>query len=165
MNIRTLWPNYKRDKSIERYSPHTLKAYGLQARLLCEYLDGIDIAEITADNLKDYLYSQSGLKISSIGHRVRFIRSFFKWAVEQGYIEKNISLTIKEPKTKDRTPKYLTEEEIELLRDACKSNLERVIFEVLYSTGSRIGEIVKLNKKDIDWEENRIKIMGKGGYP
>ena len=165
MNISMLWPNYMRDKSIARYSPHTLKSYKLQARLLCEYLGGKNIAEVTIDNLKDYLVSRGDLKVASIGHRVRFIRSFFKWAAEEGHIQNNISVSIKEPKVKDRTPKYLTEEEIEILRNACKSDLERVIFELLYSTGCRIGELTPLNKDDIDWQENRIRIMGKGGYP
>lgn len=81
-----------------------------------------------------------------MGHRVRFIKSLFRWVHEEGHIVKNPAAKLKEPKTGKRVPKFLTEKEIELLREACSTPLENAIFEFMYSTGWRIGEIVSLKE-------------------
>ncbi|MDH5164445.1 tyrosine-type recombinase/integrase, partial [Heyndrickxia oleronia] len=70
--------------------------------------------------------------------------------------------TIKEPKMDTRIPKFLTEEEIELLREACHSSFEKALFEFMYSTGCRIGEVVRLNKKDINFKDQSVIVFGKG---
>ncbi|MDA6082711.1 tyrosine-type recombinase/integrase, partial [Escherichia coli] len=86
------------------------------------------------------------LKASSLCHRIRFIKSLFKWAQEEKYVSINPVSSIKEPKPESRIPKFLTEEEIELLREACKTTFEKALFEFMYSTGYRIGEVVNLDK-------------------
>ena len=70
--------------------------------------------------LKDYLSKSSKtLKPSSLAHRVRSMKSLFRWSHEEGYISKNPAAKIKEPKVGKRIPKFLTEREIEHLREAC----------------------------------------------
>ncbi|MDA6151361.1 tyrosine-type recombinase/integrase, partial [Escherichia coli] len=85
--------------------------------------------------------------------RIRFIKSLFKWAQEEKYVSINPVSTIKEPKPESRIPKFLTEEEIELLREACKTTFEKALFEFMYSTGCRIGEAVNLDKHSINMAE------------
>lgn len=101
------------------------------------------------------------LKATSLCHRIRFIKSLFKWVQEEDYIKINPAITIKEPKMDTRIPKFLTEEEIELLREACHSSFEKALFEFMYSTGCRIGEIVRLNKNDINFKNQSVIVFGK----
>ena len=80
------------------------------------------------------------LKASSLCHRIRFIKSLFKWAQEEEYININPAITIKEPKMDTRIPKFLTEEEIELLREACTHLLKK---HYLNLCTQRVAELVK----------------------
>jgi len=164
MRVLDAWGPYKQDKTILNYSPHTLKAYALQVKLLAVYLGNQELSEVTYEQLKQYLYEQSQhLKPASLGHRIRFIRSFFRWAVDEGHINKNPAARLQEPKMAPRIPKFLTEEDIEMLREGCNSPLEHAIIEFLFSTGCRIGEAVRVNVADIDWNKNCLIVLGKGG--
>lgn len=70
---------YEADKRIEGFSPQTLNAYTLQAKLLVNYFGNIKMNDITIQVLKQYLVESSNdLKPSSLSHRIRFIRSLFR---------------------------------------------------------------------------------------
>ena len=121
------------------------------------------MSEITTEKLKEYLIQVGEhLKPSSLGHRVRCIKSLFKWTHEEGYIPKNSAAKLKEPKLGKRIPKFLSELEIEHLREACHTTMENALFEFMYSTGCRIGEVVKLNRDDINFSTNSVIVHGKG---
>lgn len=163
MLLTEAWEKYQSDKKIEGYSPLTLKIYGYQFNLLMRYFDDFEMNEMTTDQLKEYLIHTGGhLKPSSLGHRIRFIRSLFKWTHEEGYIPKNPSSKLKEPKVGKRLPKFLSKREIEHLREACHSSMEKALFEFFYSTGCRIGEVAKLNREDINFAGNSVIVNGKG---
>jgi integrase/recombinase XerD len=105
MNLRELWRLYEADKRIQGFSPLTLKAYTLQLRMLVGERGDLNIGEVTLQLLKEYLAKQSGrLKPSSLGHRIRFVRSLFRFAYEEGYHAKNPSLKLREPKMDKRIP-------------------------------------------------------------
>ncbi|WP_432813992.1 tyrosine-type recombinase/integrase [Sporosarcina aquimarina] len=154
---------YQSDKRIEGYSPLTLKTYGYQYDLLTRYLGDVNIREITTDNLKQYLgEAAEQLKPSSSGHRIRFVKSLFRWTHEEGFIVKNPASKLKEPKIEKRVPRFLTKHEIEHLRESCQTSRENALFEFFYSTGCRIGEVEKLNREDIDFTGNSVIVHGKG---
>lgn len=153
---------YEADKRLLGYSQHTLKAYRLQSNLLIRHLGDIDIEDVTFGQLKKYLVSQEHLKPASIGHRVRFLKSLFKWAQDEGLIVGNPSSRLREPKTGVRIPKAMSEEDIELMREGCTSPLEHALIEFMYTTGCRIGEVVTLNRSSIDWETRSVIVRGKG---
>jgi integrase/recombinase XerD len=91
---------------------------------------------MTTDQLKEYLAKSSEhLKPSSLAHRIRFIKSIFRWSHEEGHIPKNTATKIKEPKQGKRIPKFLTEKESEYLREACFTPMEKALFEFMFSTG------------------------------
>lgn len=163
MLLSEAWEKYQFDKRIEGYSPLTLKMYGFQCNLLKRYFGDVIMGDITTENLKQYL-GEAGehLKPSSLGHRVRFIKSLFKWTHEEGFIFKNPAAKLKEPKLGKRIPKFLSKHEIELLREGCYTSLENALFEFFYSTGCRIGEIAKLNRNDINFAGNSVIVHGKG---
>lgn len=155
--------SYESDKRIEGFSPQTLIAYKLQAKLLMNYFGNTKIKHITTQHLKQYLgESSKELKPSSLSHRIRFIRSLFRWSHEEGIIETNPASKIKEPKVGKRITKFLTEREIEHLRDACFTSMEKALFEYMFSTGCRIGEIVTLDRNSINWGSQSAIVRGKG---
>lgn len=154
---------YESDKRIEGFSPHTLKAYRLQATLLIRYFNDLEISTLTTEQLKEYLSKSSDhLKPSSLAHRVRFMKSLFRWTHEEGYIPRNPVSKLREPKVGKRIPKFLTEREIEHLREACLIPMEKALFEFMFSTGCRIGEIVFLEKNYINWSDRSAIVKGKG---
>lgn len=163
MLLSEAWSAYEADKRLEGYSPHTLKSYHLQSSLLIRAIGDVDIQSVTFETLKQYLAENTKhMKPASIGHRVRFLRSLFRWAQDEGYIVGNPAAKLKEPKQGPRIPKALHEEDIELLRMGCESALEHTIIEFLYSTGCRIGEMHKLNRNSIDWHNRSAIVRGKG---
>jgi site-specific recombinase XerD len=163
MLISIGWDKYQLDKKIEGFSALTLKTYAFQYNMLLRYFGDIDLNCVTTDQLKSYLIEEGEhLKPSSLGHRVRFIRSLFKWAFDDGFIKNNPAAKLKEPKLGKRIPKFLTELEIEHLRESCENAMENALFEFFYSTGCRIGEVVKLNRDDINFTTNSVIVHGKG---
>ncbi|WP_433751078.1 hypothetical protein [Falsibacillus pallidus] len=84
------------------------------------YFNDIEIGILTTEQLKCYLSeSNEHLNPSSLSHRIRFMKSLFRWSHEEGHIPKNPAAKIREPKVRKRIPKFLTEREIEHLREAC----------------------------------------------
>lgn len=113
MIMSELWQAYESEKRIQGFSPNTLKAYTLQNRILIRELGDLDISEITLQLLKGYLAKQADrLKPSSLGHRIRFVRSLFRFAFEETYLTSNPSLKLREPKMENRIPKFLIEEDV-----------------------------------------------------
>src|SRR5690625_6944032 len=118
--------------------------------------------EVSKESLKQYLIYDSGhLKPSSLGHRIRFIKSLLKWAHEEGHISKNPAAKLKEPKLGQRIPKFLSKLEIEHLRERCHTPMENALFEFFNSTGCRIGEVAKLNREDINFTANSVIEIGR----
>ncbi|GAA0336481.1 tyrosine-type recombinase/integrase [Bacillus carboniphilus] len=163
MLLLEIWEAYESDKRIEGFSPQTLKAYRLQANLLIRHFSDVEIGSLNTEQLKEYLaQSSQQLKPSSLAHRIRFIKSLFRWSHEEGHIHKNSAAKLKEPKVGKRIPKFLTEGEIEHLREACFTTMEKALFEFMFSTGCRIGEIVSLEKNSINWSNRSAIVLGKG---
>ena len=163
MILSDAWNLYKADKQIQGYLPQTLKAYNVQLNLLIRHLGDVSLDEITTDSLKLYLGKVTDqLKAASLGHRIRFIKSLFRWAQDENVLNGNPASKIKEPKLDIRIPKFLSEEEIEHLREACYTPLKNALFEFMYSTGCRIGEAVNLNCQSINFTNQYVIVVGKG---
>lgn len=163
MRLTEAWQLYAADKQIEGFSPYTLKAYRIQHKLLTEYFGDIELDEIALPKLKQYLIEKGGhLKPSSLGHRIRFIRAFFRWASEEGYCQANPARKLREPKLGPRVPKALSEEDTVLLQEGCCNVFEHALIEFMYSTGCRIGEVYRLNRNSINWEQRSCVVLGKG---
>ncbi|KAA0955462.1 tyrosine-type recombinase/integrase [Sporosarcina sp. ANT_H38] len=163
MLLSKAWSSFEADKQIQDFSPQTLKAYQLQSRLLIGYFKDVEMESLDTNQLKEYhAVSVKHLKPASLAHRIRFIESFFHCSHEEGYLSKNPTSKIKEAKVGKRIPKYLTEREIEHLRESCHTPIEKAIFEFMFSTGCRIGEIVALEKNNINWTNQSAFVRGKG---
>ena len=146
----------------EGYSRATLVAYEHHLRSLIDYLVDPAVLDVTLEQLREFLELFAHLKPSSVGAKVRALRAFFKWVHEEGLTRGNPAARLKEPKQAQRVPKHLSVEELELLRDSCRSTFERALVEVFFATGARIGEVHGMNRCGVDWRESSILVLGKG---
>ncbi len=162
MRLSTAWPQFEAEKRLQGYSPHTLKAYHLQSKLLIKFLGDFKIQDITTKDLKRYLAAQTHLKPASLDHRTRYIKSLFRWAQDEDIVNGNPAAKLRRPKLGQRVPKALSEEIIEELRISCNGAFEHALIELIYTTGCRIGEIHKLNRGDINFGNHSIIVHGKG---
>lgn len=151
-------------KKIEGCSERTLTYYKTTVEKL---LDGITdpIRKVTTDDIREYLANYQGLNDCSkttIDNIRRNISSFFTWLEEEDYIIKSPMRRIHKIKTTKTVKEVISDEEIEKMRDICRNLRDLAIVDLLYSTGIRIGELVRLNVDDIDFEERECIVFGKG---
>lgn len=156
---------FKTAKSVEGCSPKSMKYY---MYLLHCFFDKIpkECKNISTDDIRDYLdnfsATSSASKVSLDNIR-RVLSSFFSWLEEEDYIRKNPVKRIHKIKTVKTIKQAYTDENIENLKDSCNSLRDKVIIELLASTGMRVGELVSLNKDSIDFENKQCVVLGKGG--
>ena len=151
-------------KEVEGCSKRTIKYYkDILVHLNC-YLNK-PIKVIQTEDIRSYLsmYKESnncnGVTIDNIR---RVLSSFFSWLEDEDYIIKSPVRRIHKIKTATIVKETFTDENIENMRDRCKSIRNLVIIELLISTGIRVGELVNLNISDINFEERSCIVQGKG---
>lgn len=154
------------------YSKKTIINYEKDLELFNTYLKEnkiTDIKNIDYNTIRKYLSHLHEKKYlsSSISRKISTLRSFFKYNLKENKITNNPMTLISNPKREKKLPKYLNYEEMEkLLNSIDTSELEgirnKLIIELLYSTGIRVSELVNIKIKDIRIKENQINIVGKG---
>lgn len=127
----------------------------------------IPIGEIRANDIRKYLATYKAARRIADGSldKVRMtLNGFFAWAQNEGYITINPMANINRIHYQQPKKEPLTPEELEGLRQACRSDRERALVETLYSTGCRISEITSIKVDDVRWECSppEIKVLGKG---
>ncbi len=162
MQLSKVTESYLALRTQEGFSSYTIKSYRLQYSILIRDIGDLHIQDVTLQILRDHLSHNTHLKPSSLGHKIRAIKSLFKWLVEEEYIVKNPTFKLKEPKQGKRVPKALNIEEVEMLRDACKTIQEHALIEFFFATGCRVSEIMHLNRNAIDWQRGAVTVLGKG---
>ena len=124
------------------------------------------VRKITTETIRKYLIdyqARNGCSNVTIDNVRRNISSFFTWLEEEDYILKSPMRRIHKIKAKQPVKETITDECIEKLRDACITPRDLAIIDLLYSTGMRVGELVRLNIEDINFEERECIVFGKGG--
>lgn len=125
----------------------------------------IHVTHMTTDNLREYLTNYQKINNCSkvsIDNIRRNLSSFFSWLEEENYILKSPMKRIHKIKTDKIIKEILSDESLECLRDNCNSLRDLAIIDLLASTGMRVGELVKLNINDIDFENRECVVFGKG---
>jgi len=149
-------------KKLDGLSPKTLYNYNLNIILFSAYIRK-PLANIDSTDIRVFLIKRCGnMKPGSINGQIYILKSFFSWLNNEGYIPKNPMCTIKATKEPKRLRHALSDEEIELLRQACKSLREECLIEFLVSTGIRLSEATEVNKNSINWFEMSLFVIGKG---
>lgn len=151
-------------KKIEGCSERTIKYYRVTTIHLLNYLKE-PIRKVTTETMRQYLVDYQ--KINNCGKTTidnirRNISSFFSWLEEEDYILKSPMRRIHKIKTKKKVKNIISDEEIEKLRDSCDNIRDTAMVDLLYSTGIRVGELVRLNREDINFSERECVVFGKG---
>ncbi len=155
----------------KKYSNYTINGYTKDLDIFLEYLLNNNIKSFNKVEYQDirlyinYLYD-SNYSNKTISRNISALRSLFKYLKSYEYIDNNPMLLISNPKLPKSLPKCLNFEETEKLLNAFDNSIigirNSLILEILYSTGIRVGEIVNIKIKDIDFNGKTIKITGKG---
>lgn len=151
-------------KKVEGCSEKSLKYYYSTIDALLIKL-AKEITDISTNDLRFYLAEYQETKQSSkvtIDNIRRIFSSFFNWLEDEDYILKSPVRRIHKVKTARTVKEILSDEEIEVLRDNCKGIRDLSLVEILCSTGMRVGELVRINRKDIDFHERSCIVTGKG---
>lgn len=124
-----------------------------------------NVKSATANDIRLYLLnyeSTYNISKSTLDDKRRVLNAFYKWMVAEDIILKNPMDKIEAIKYETKVKEPLTIYELEKIRNVCSDLRETALLEILYSTGARISEILALNKSDINFEQGRIKVYGKG---
>ena len=153
-------------KKIEGCSERTLKYYRSSVQHMFSRIE-TPVRKITTEQLREYLTGYQ--KINNCGKSTvdnirRNISSFFSWLEEEDHILKSPMRRIHKIKTKTKVKETISDEDIERLRDHCEVTRDIAIIDLLYSTGIRVGELVNLDIKDINFEEFTEKEKKKEEY-
>ena len=151
-------------KSIEGCSDKTLRYYRSTISFLLADI-GKAISAITTNDIRSYLANYQTEKQSSkvtIDNMRRIFSSFFAWLEDEDYILKSPVRRIHKVRTDTLIKEVFSDEHLELLRDSCTEIRDLAIIDLLASTGMRVGELVTLNRADVDMQERQCVVFGKG---
>lgn len=121
--------------------------------------------QITTDDLRKYLTDYQVKRSSSkvtIDNIRRILSSFFSWLEDEDLIVKSPVRRIHKVKTAKVVKDIYTDEALELMRDNCTTTRDLAIIDLLASSGMRVGELVTLNREDINFNERECVVFGKG---
>lgn len=151
-------------KKIEGRSEKSLKYYQSTIDKMVKKI-GKTIKHITTDDLRCYLseyQKENNSTKVTIDNIRRILSSFFGWLEDEDYILKSPVRRIHKVKTGKTIKETYTDEQLELMRDSCEEPRDLAMIDLLASTGMRVGEMVLLNKEDINFEERECVVFGKG---
>ena len=151
-------------KRIEGCSEKSLSYYRKTIETMSEKIRK-GITHITTNDLRSYLTDYQTERKSSkvtIDNIRRILSSFFSWLEDEDYILKSPVRRIHKVKTAVTIKETYTDEALETMRDHCDSLRDLALIDMLASTGMRVGELVLLNRDDINFEERECVVFGKG---
>ena len=151
-------------KRVEGCSDKTVRYYDSTIRNVLNAI-GKDAKEIQTDDLRIYLdgyQTKNGVSKVTIDNIRRILSSFFSWLEDEDYIAKSPVRRIHKVKTCKTVKETYSDETLELMRDNSECIRDLAIIDMLASTGMRVGELVKLNRGDIDFENRECVVLGKG---
>lgn len=151
-------------KKLEGCSDNTIKYYISTIDLMLNTI-GKNINEIDTNDLRNYLSNYQEKNNSSkvtIDNIRRILSSFFSWLEDENYIIKSPVRRIKKVKSPITIKETYSDEELEVMRDNVDNYRDLALIDILASTGMRVGELVKLNIEDVDFNERECLVVGKG---
>lgn len=151
-------------KKIEGCSEKTIFYYGTSLEKMINQINK-NICQITTEDLRIYLadyQQQNNTGRTTIDNLRRIISAFYSWMEDENYIPKSPARRIRKIKTTQTVKDTFTDENLETLRNACVNIRDMALLEFLASTGVRVGELVRLNREDINFQERSCVVLGKG---
>ena len=163
-NNESLLRQFLSAKQVEGCSMPTVRYYGNTIQQLYKTMPK-RVTDYTTEDIRAYLaVFQRKRKASrvTVDNVRRIFSSFFAWLEEEDYIIKSPVRRIHKVKTGAQVREVLTDESLESLRDTCTHSRDLAMIDLLASTGMRVGELVKLNREDINFNERECIVFGKG---
>ena len=151
-------------KRVEGCSEKSLKYYHSTIATMLETVKQ-RVQEIETDTLREYLTNYQKANQSSkvtIDNIRRILSSFFSWLEDEDYILKSPVRRIHKVKSASTVKETYTDEALEQMRDNCDNLRDLALIDMLASTGMRVGELVLLNREDINFSERECVVFGKG---
>jgi len=164
----------------KRYSPHTLEAYDRDLRQFIAYLRAVGDARcsewerFTRSGIRGYLYTltTSGLVKKSVARKLASVKSFGKFLVREGVMERNPAAEVKTPRIDKKEPVFLSvreaERSMELFgagsgdHDHLLAARFKAVLELFYGSGIRLSELTGLDLDAVDFHNLVIRVLGKG---
>ena len=156
-----------------RRSPLTVQEYREALKLFGEYLgkkeNGLSWLSVDADVVRGWMEQMldKGVKASTVNTNLSILRSFYRYALREGWVERSPMIRVKGPKKEKPLPQFVRPSEMDRLiddyqwGDDFKSIRARTLIILLYESGMRRSELVGLNDADIDWTAGQLKVTGK----
>lgn len=144
------------EKTIENYKYHLIRfSKFVQKRT----------TTINIQDLRDYLsyiVETKHIKNSTLEQEKSILKAFFTWLEIEEYITKSPAKKLRPTRCPKKVRDSLSLEELEMMRNACATPRQRCMLELFFSTGVRLSELCQINITDLDWQNNSIKVLGKG---
>lgn len=157
------------------FSLHTATAYRHDLRRFRTFLEQYDpdslqtLSRIDRQTVRHFLGKEYeiGLAARTVARRLATLKSWCKFLLRTGQLKDNPTVNIRTPKIPKSLPDFLDETMVEKLLSSAdektfNGRLDRAVMELFYSTGMRLGELVNLNLGDVDWNQQVVKVRGKG---
>ena len=157
----------------KNYSPHTVFNYFKDIDDFKEFLTVEKygtLLNIRSENIARYYMSYligKGYSRKSLARKISSLRAFYKYLVTENIIEKSMFENVEMPKLEKTLPKFLYQNEIEMMFDSIDRSTstgirDYALLELLYGSGLRVSEICSIEEKDLDFSNELIKVLGKG---
>jgi integrase/recombinase XerC len=156
-----------------RFSSHTVRSYEVDLRqffdFCTEQLGGKSIAQLTRSDIRDFLGAvlRYGYTAKSAVRKLSALKSFFRYLLSTGEVLQSPARGIKGPPIEKQLPPLITQLQIAQVLNSTDDSPQSLrtiaILETIYGSGLRAAELVGLNRSDIDFAHNTIRIRGKGG--
>jgi len=152
-------------------SKETVRAYAADLQDFKLYLGSCSTGELSnvdridAFHIRGFFAARFGkIKKVSLGRKLAGLRTFFRFCVREGIVSKNPAADIRAPKREKPLPKALSVDDLDRFfsRNPDMGKRDRAIFELLYSSGLRVGELTSLRVQDLDLNNGWVRVIGKG---
>ena len=165
--------SFRRGLRAQNKSERTIYGYLEAVRQLGKFLKSkgmpVQLAAIRREHIESYIEDLlARWKPATANNRYRALASYFKWAVEEGEIKASPMLHMKPPHVPEDPAPVLSDKQLKAILDTCKGNgfddrRDQAILSVLLDTGLRRAELAGLTLDDVDFENDSMVVLGKGG--
>ncbi len=158
----------------KRFSPHTVSGFGVDLDLFVRYASQFEcltsVLEVGHSHVRAWMVSMmsNGIVAATVQRRVTALNVYFKWLKKRGIVVKNPMIKVVAPKVPKRLPVWVPEKDMEMLFSnvdfgaGFKGFRDRMVLELLYSTGVRRSELEAMKVEDVDFGRYQFRIFGKG---
>lgn len=158
----------------KRYAEHTIIAYNNDLVQFFDFIetqyDGLPLTKITGTIVRTWLASlkEASFTGKTLNRKISSLKSFFKYQLQQGVLDKTPMETVISPKMRKRLPVFVAANDMEQLfinlsfAEGWKGFTEKLVIQVFYATGIRLSELVQCKENQLDLSKRVLKVLGKG---